>query len=874
MSSVLASFRGAMSKTAREIHQVSCPLPAGTVNVGDSSTAPEMSLLAILVDVVGVERATIDSHFFDELGADSMVMARFCARVRKRPDLPSATIKDVYANPTIRCLAAAISGTSPALRETPEFQKQLAPEAPRWRRSGTTKYVLCGVTQFAMIAAYISSAEAVGYLGWNWISAATDLGALFLRASVLGDSVVVVMCILPIVVKWALIGRWTTREFPVWSLAYVRFWFVKTLVRANPLLLLVGGRSRSNTTSPIINIYLRALGARIGPGVAIFARTLPVCTDLLTIGADTVIRNEALIACYRAHDGRIQTGPVHLGKHAFVGEAAVIDIGASMGDGAQLGHVSSLHTGQVVPDGETWHGCPAQRTDVDYRVVGHIPGARRRAIFFGAGQLVGIFVISVPLMSSLLALAFEKIPQLDRLLDPEPGVLTTWVFYRDASLISVVAVGAALVLGLSAAGTIPRLLNRMIEPDTEYPLYGFHYNIHRAITRLSNNRFMGNLFGDTSYIVHYLRLVGYDLSTVTQTGSNFGQKTKHENPFLITIGSGTMVADGLAILNADFSHTSFRLSRARIGAHSFLGNSIYYPTQSRVGDDCLLASKAMVPVDGPVREGTGLLGSPAFPIPRTVERDKAKRLGRGVQRRRLRAKNRHNIVTMALFLLLRWFFLLSMLVFTEAVSDGYAEWNPLAALVLSGLFYPLWTIVVWAVTERLVTPRLRKLRPQYCSIYDRYFWRHERYWKVNWQDYYVLLNGTPLKNVLWRLLGVRIGRRLFDDGLEMTERSLVTIGDDCTANQLTGLQGHSQEDGAFKSEYITIGSRVTLGPGAWVNYGVTVGDDVCVEPHSYVMKGEEIPSGACWSGNPAVEVREGRHVTSPVRQVTEGAVSA
>ena len=30
---------------------------------------------------MGVERVSVDSHFFDDLGADSMVMAQFCARV-------------------------------------------------------------------------------------------------------------------------------------------------------------------------------------------------------------------------------------------------------------------------------------------------------------------------------------------------------------------------------------------------------------------------------------------------------------------------------------------------------------------------------------------------------------------------------------------------------------------------------------------------------------------------------------------------------------------------------------------------------------------------------------------------------------------------
>ena len=45
----------------------------------------------------------------------------------------------------------------------------------------------------------------------------------------------------------------------------------------------------------------------------------------------------------------------------------MLDIGTAMGDGAQLGHASSLHAGQAVPAGERWHGSPAQRTEVDYR---------------------------------------------------------------------------------------------------------------------------------------------------------------------------------------------------------------------------------------------------------------------------------------------------------------------------------------------------------------------------------------------------------------------------------------------------------------------------------------------------------------------------
>ena len=108
-----------------------------------------------------------------------------------------------------------------------------------------------------------------------------------------------------------------------------------------------------------------------------------------------------------------------------------------------------------------------------------------------------------------------------------------------------------------------------------------------------------------------------------------------------------MVADGLSIVNADSSSTSFRVSRVSIGANNFLGNRIIYPAQGRTGDNCLLATKVMVPIDGPSAQGVGLLGSPAFEIPRTVERDSRfdEHKDAAELRRGLAAKNRHNLAT-------------------------------------------------------------------------------------------------------------------------------------------------------------------------------------------------------------------------------------
>jgi non-ribosomal peptide synthetase-like protein len=823
----------------------------------DPTTGTERALAEMLADIVGVEQVSPDSHFFDDLGADSMVMARFCARVRKRPDLPAVSMKDVYRHPTIRGLATALAVPVPPAPAGPSVPAPTEVPAPSPRRAGTLQYVLCGTLQLLTFLGYSSLAGYIIDSGYGWVSAGSGLLDVYLRALLFGAVTFVGLSALPIVVKWVLIGRWKPQEIRIWSLAYVRFWIVKTLVRANPLLLLIGGRSRTSTASPILNLYLRALGAKVGRNVAIFSRTLPVCTDLLTIGEGTVISKDSFLSCYRAHDGLIQTGPVTLGKDVFVGEMSMIDIGASMGDGSQLGHASSLHRGQAVPAGESWHGSPAVRTDVNYRVVDRAPGGVLRSAVFGVMQLLSVLVVGMPLLVSVLVLLLAQIPQLNTLLNPGPMTLTNWWFYRDILVASGVAFFGFVVVGLLVVGIVPRLLNLAIKPDRVYPLYGFHYGIHKSIARMTNVRFFTWLFGDSNYIVNYLRWIGYDLSKVVQTGSNFGMEVRHENPFLATVGSGTMVADGVSFINAEFSSTSFRLSRASIGPNSFLGNNIAYPAQSTTGDNCLLATKVMVPVGGPIREGTGLLGAPSFEIPRSVERDtKVNGITRVALRRRLAEKKKHNIGTMALYLLVRWAYLYAVLLLDAAAAELYFGWENEATLALSGVVTVLFSIVYWALVERLVT-HFRDLQPRFCSIYDRAFWRHERYWKVPAQSYIQLFNGTPFKGMVWRLLGVRVGRRLFDDGLTMTERSLVTIGDDCTFNLSSNIQCHSQEDGTFKSERATIGAGCTLGVNAFVHYGTTIGDGAVLEGHSFLMKGEEVPADARWRGNPATELRAG-----------------
>jgi non-ribosomal peptide synthetase-like protein len=517
--------------------------------------ATEGAFAEVLAPLLGVEDLPPEDHFFDDLGADSMVMAQFCARVRKRGDLPPVSMKEVYAHPTLRSLAEALTeeeeeaeaGTAPAANAAPATAAAPAVDAAPAEApapAGAFGYVLTGALQLLAMVAYLYGAALVFVAGYEWIAAGSGAVELYLRAVLFSGVAFLGACVLPIAVKWALVGRWKPQPIRVWTPVYVRFWIVKTLVQRNPLVLLAG--------TPLYTLYLRALGAKIGRDAVIFTRRTPVCTDLLTVGERTVVHKDSFLACYRAEDGLIHPGPVTLGNDVVVGEASVLDIDTSMGDGAQLGHASSLQAGQSVPAGERRHGFGAQElTEVDYRGVEPRPCGTARKVAYTVAQLIGLVALRLPLTMGIAALVVATVPAL---------AIST-VFFLGSVL-----VGLALVL------TVPRVLNLFMKPDRLYRMYGFHYAVHRTIERMTNARFFPRLLGDSSFIVPYLQWLGYDLSEVEQTGSNFGLEVKHENPYLCKIGSGTMVADGLSMVNADFSSTSFRLSRTDIGAQSFLGN--------------------------------------------------------------------------------------------------------------------------------------------------------------------------------------------------------------------------------------------------------------------------------------------------------------
>jgi non-ribosomal peptide synthetase-like protein len=802
------------------------------------STPTEDLLCRALSETLGLEEISVDGDFFEEYGAHSLLMARFCAKVRQLEPSMHVAMRDVYTNPTVRRLARAIDVAKPLEAAEPEF----APE----HRPSNLAYYGCGGAQTASYILIGALGVGLAQASLEWTYAAVDSPlALYARTLVVVGAWFFGLNALAIAAKWLLIGRARAQVLPIWSFAYFRFWTAKQLMQLAPANAFAG--------TPLYNVYLRLLGAKIGRRAVVATSDVPITADLFSVGDDAVIARRAILPGCSAFGNRLHIDEIRLGRSAYVGEASVLDIRTAIGDFGQLGHASSLRSGQRVPEGKRYHGSPAEETTTNFRLADEAPSGPLRRALFTAAQLFVLLAIVGASAGGLVtyALAYWA---------GHCGAIggARW---QSAEALAPIASAAAfafsvaeIVIGLAGVYALPRLAHAFLREGRVYPLYGFHHSMQRMVEMFSNSEFFNLLFGDSVFIEPYLRFVGWRLGGGDLPGSNFGCEQSQDNPFLCTIGRGTMASDGLRLGNFTMSSHSFKLGECRVGAHNFLGTGVYVPPGSRIGDNCLVATKVMAPIDGPLRENVGLLGSPCFQIPRAAWRDLEllAKISPEERRRRLAQKTRHNVATAAALMVSYWFVQFLALSIMTLTAETFGVTNFPAMAIAAGVVF-VGGLGVFIFVER-ASIGFGRLKPELATIYDLAFWRVERHWKLS-ASY--LFSGTPLRNVVSRLLGVRIGRKVFDDGCLLSERTLVEIGDYANLNHASFIQSHSLEEGVFKSDFVRIGADCSLGVGAYVHYGVVMHEGTRLDADSFLMKGEITPPRSRWRGNPARLVSHG-----------------
>ena len=245
-------------------------------------------------------------------------------------------------------IAAGTIGQEPAPRGT-DFQYTLTAQG-RLTTPGEFGQIVLRTGQpvmvtFAIGVAVLMSLQALAVnVGYAW--AAVACGALLLVAGA-------VACGSAVAAKWLIVGRIAAGEKPLWSSFVWRNEVSDTFVEtvAAPWF------ARAASGTPVMNLWLRALGAKIARGVWCETYWLPEA-DLVTLGTGSTVNRGCVVQTHLFHDRIMRMDTVVIEEGATLGTHCVALPASRIGAGATVGPASLVMRGDEVPAHTRWQGNP------------------------------------------------------------------------------------------------------------------------------------------------------------------------------------------------------------------------------------------------------------------------------------------------------------------------------------------------------------------------------------------------------------------------------------------------------------------------------------------------------------------------------------
>lgn len=198
--------------------------------------------------------------------------------------------------------------------------------------------LMLGALAFAVLDAIGARA------GWGAMLAATPFVLLAGGACAI---------VLTVALKWLIMGRYRSGVHPLWSFFVWRDEIINSVQEqlAGAWLL------NSGLATPLMSVYLRAMGAKVGAGV--WCETLAITEfDVVHLEDGCVVNRASCVQTHLFHDRLLRIGPATLRAGSTLGPSSVVLPDAALGAGSTVGARSVVLRGEELPAGSRWHGAP------------------------------------------------------------------------------------------------------------------------------------------------------------------------------------------------------------------------------------------------------------------------------------------------------------------------------------------------------------------------------------------------------------------------------------------------------------------------------------------------------------------------------------
>lgn len=219
------------------------------------------------------------------------------------------------------------------------------PRSVRMKRAGVEVFRIVAVmVSMALGTLVIAALLALASHSW-WLAA--GLGGCVLVLAGIGSTFAATAS------KWLLVGRVRAGEHPLWSAFVWRGELADQFVE----LVTAPWFCRWAQGTPLLNIWLRQMGAHVGKGVWCESYWLPE-PDLVTLREGATIERGCVVQTHLFHDRVLSLGTVTVGAGATLCPNSVVLPGATLGSHSTIGPASLVMRGESVPSRTRWIGNP------------------------------------------------------------------------------------------------------------------------------------------------------------------------------------------------------------------------------------------------------------------------------------------------------------------------------------------------------------------------------------------------------------------------------------------------------------------------------------------------------------------------------------
>ncbi|MEV6398453.1 Pls/PosA family non-ribosomal peptide synthetase [Streptomyces sp. NPDC051907] len=798
------------TRTSGKVDRAALPWPLPNADVATDQarlTPAEAWLAGQWTDLLGAPVTGPDADFFAS-GGGSLAAAQLVSRIRER--YATGSVADVYQNPALGALARTLEASAAGGPEAPDVRP-----VPRRTQLAQTLLMLplLGVAALRWVVAAAAVNNLIGtpwapYAPWwqvalGWLLVVSPPGRIAVAA---GGARLLLRGLRP-------------GTYPRGGGVHLRLWTAERLAE------LSGATSLAGVW---LTYYARALGVRVGDDVDL--HTLPPVTGMLRLGKGCAVEPEADLSGHWLDGDRLHIGTVRIGAGAAVGARSTLFPGARIGKRAEVAPGSGVKG--VVPAGERWAGVPAARKGRAGRGLpeGRPPRRRRWTALY-----------------SIAALVLGLLPVLAAL----PGLLVIGLFARGAAgpgealAAALAAVPLATVVAFAAYATITLVGVRALSVGLREGRHPVHSRIAWqawAVERLMDmaRTLLFPLYASLLTPV-WLRALGM------RVGRGVEASTVLALPSMTTVGDGAFLADDTMVASYELGGGWLRIAEARVGKQAFLGNSGMTAAGRSVPKRGLVGVLSSTPKRA--KKGSSWLGMPPMKLPRAAEEGDRSRTF-DPPRRLVWARAAVEVCRIVPVMCAVALAVLAL----AALALLAGRYGVPVAVLCGGAVLLVGGAVACAVAIAAKWLLVGRFRAVEHPLWSSFVWRNEladTFVEVLAVPWLVGASvGTPLMNVWLRGLGARVGSGAWCETYWLPEADLVAVGEGASVNRGCVVQTHLFHDRIMRMDNVVLGAGATLGPHGIALPGAVIGDRAAVGPASLVMRGERVPAGTRWLGNP------------------------